>query len=139
MIFVPVVLRPPLWQRLMPTVALLVLSVMAGGAGVDLGGWLLPAAVGAASLGMGLAVRSVMLRVEARADGLVLVNWFRTVHLPWGEVARCGSDEDGLWVRRRDGSELRASSFQHGHTAIVIARAPAEAAAARLENMRKRR
>ncbi len=133
-----VVLRPPLWQRVMPTVALLVLAVMAFGAGIEQGGWWLPAGFAAAVLGLVGAARSVTLRVEARPDDVMLVNWLRTVHLPWSEVARCDYDGDGLWIRCNDGSELRSSPFQHGHTALAFARTPAKEAAVTLENIRKR-
>ncbi|MCU7728373.1 PH domain-containing protein [Actinoplanes sp. KI2] len=133
------ILRPPLWQRVMPTVALLALSLISAGAGADRGGWLWPVSFALATVGLVGVGRSLALRIEARPEELVLVNWFHTVHLPWAQVARCGFDTDGLWVRRDDGREVRASCFQHGRVAFDFARVPAKTAAARLEQIRKQR
>jgi hypothetical protein len=109
------------------------------GVGLDGGGWWLPVSLVIAAAGVGLAVRGWLLRVEVHPDELVLINWFTTVRLRWHDVARCGHDGDGVWVRRADGRELHASAFQHGHRAMRFARQPALDAAARLEKIRKRR
>ncbi|XVU29911.1 PH domain-containing protein [Actinoplanes sp. CA-054009] len=133
------ILRPPLWQRALPVVGLLCLAALVVGAGVDLGGWV--AAFGAAVVPVAVAgmVRGWALRVEAGEGGLVLVNWGRTVRVPWVEVARVGHDSDGVYLRRRDGREVRASAFQHGSRAFGFAREPARVAARRLEELRRRR
>lgn len=132
------VLRAPGWQRALPAAAFLM------GAGVSLAGigdagpwW--PACLAAAMTAAAGGMRALRLRIEVRPDGLVLVNWVRTVRVPWPEIARIGHDDDGLWVRRRDGTEVRASAFQHGSRAFGFAREPARAAAARLERLRGRR
>lgn len=114
-------------------------TAVLAGAGFDRGGWLLPFSLAAAALTAAAAARSWALRVEVGHKEVVLVNWLRVVRLPWSEVARCGHDEEGIWVRRVDGSEVRASAFQHGHRALGFAREPAAAAAKRLETIRRKR
>ncbi|GIE85857.1 hypothetical protein Are01nite_23370 [Actinoplanes regularis] len=119
--------------------AMLGLSAIAAAGGVDQGGWVLPVGFAGAAIGMVGAARSLMLRIEVSPDGLVLVNWFRTVHLPWAQITRCGCDSDGLWVQLIDGGLVVSSPFQHGSQALGFARRPAETAAARLEKIRRKR
>ncbi|WP_250038392.1 PH domain-containing protein [Paractinoplanes maris] len=119
-------------------IGLVALAVSLIGAGVDRGGWLLTAAVPVASVAMAGAGRSWALRVEAQPHGIVVVNWFRVIRLWWPDIARCGTDDEGLWVRRADGSEVRVAAFQYGSRALTFARRPSAAAAAELERLRKR-
>ncbi|GLW35069.1 hypothetical protein Areg01_80050 [Actinoplanes regularis] len=119
--------------------ALLGLSVMTAAGGVDEGGWLLPVCFAGAAVGMVGAARSLALRIEVHPDELVMVNWFRTVHLPWTRIARCGCDEDGLWVRQNDDGLIRSAPFQYPSVTFGFVRRPAETAAARLEKIRRKR
>ncbi|WJK40656.1 PH domain-containing protein [Solwaraspora sp. WMMA2056] len=135
----PVALYPPVWQRLMWFLALSAASACLLAAAVDEEGWTVLAASSGAAVTFAAAARSVFLRVEAHPEYVVLVNWLRAVRLPWPEIDRFGHDDEGLWVRRRDGTELRASAFQHGHSSPGFTRPPVVAAATRLEKIRRRR
>ncbi|BCJ47268.1 hypothetical protein GCM10010168_71430 [Actinoplanes ianthinogenes] len=115
------------------------LSAVLIAVGVRRGGWALPLSLVAVAAALVGAARGWVLRIEAGPQRLVLVNWLRVVAVRWAEVARCGCDDDGVWVRRVDGSEVRASAFQHGSRALRFARKPAVAAAAELERIRRRR
>jgi hypothetical protein len=126
-----------MWQRVVFLIGMFAVAVSLIGGGVDRGGWMVPASVPVASAAMAAAYRAWVLRIEAQPQGLVVVNWFRLIRLWWPEVARCGTDDDGLWVRRTDGSEVRAAAFQHGGRAFTFARKPAAAAAAELERLRR--
>lgn len=108
-------------------------------AAVEEGGWTRLAASSGAAVTFAAATRSVFLRVEVHPQHIVLVNWLRAVRLPWPEIDRFGHDYQGLWVRRRDGTELRASAFQHGLTALGFSRRPTAVAVTRLEEIRRRR
>lgn len=135
---VPVVLRSVTWQRVLAPAVLVAFTVLALPSALPAGGGWLGLPILAGGAGVALAVRCWTLRVEIGPAQLLLVNWFRTVRLPWGEVVACGHDDTGIWVRRTDGTEVRASAFEHGRRALSVARRPAEAAAARIDIMRTR-
>lgn len=132
MVSVIVVVRPPLFRRLLVPVGLAVVVALVAGAGVGGGGPLLLAVLPVTVAAVVAGVRAWALRVEAHAERLVLVNWSVTVRMPWAEVARCGADERGLYVWRADGHEFRSSAFPRGTGA-------ARAAAAELEGLRRAR
>jgi hypothetical protein len=72
---VSIILHSPTWQRAIPPAALSALAVLSIAAGIDQGGWLLPAGVAAAVVGIMGAVRGWLLRIEIHPQELTLVNW----------------------------------------------------------------
>ncbi|MFN8074817.1 MAG: PH domain-containing protein [Kineosporiaceae bacterium] len=135
----PVVLRPPAWQRVLNPLAALVPGSMGVTWCAITGGWWWAAAVPLAAAVVVLAWRFWTSRVEVHADELALVNWFRTLRLPWDQVARVDTTSDGVCVLLRDGRFFSVSAFQHGHEALGFARAPARQAARRLDDIRRER
>lgn len=134
---VPVVLRPPLWQRLLnPLAALLPGTLGVTWCAVTGGAWWAAAVPLALAAGW-LSWRLWAARVEVHPDELVLVNWFRTLRLPWGQVRKVDTDADGVCVALRDGRIVSVSAFQHGHEALGFARTPARRVAARLDAIRR--
>jgi hypothetical protein len=131
------VLRPPVWQRVISAVALAATAAVLVLGGLGEGGWILPPALVGAAVMLAVTVRSWLLRVELDADSLVLVNWLRTVRLPWAEVVRCGQDAEGIWVRRHDGHQLRVSAFQQ--SARRAFNPPLTDTVNRIEKYRKKR
>jgi hypothetical protein len=88
--------------------SVLALGLLVGG--IDEGGLLLPASVAGAVAVLGLFWRWDRMRVELGTDAVVVVNFWRTVVLPWAEVARFGYDV-AAWVERRDGRRLGITPF----------------------------
>ena len=80
---------------------------LAAGAVVD-GGWTGLAAWAGAAVALASAVHTMMVRVEVHPGQVVLVNWLRVVRLPWSEIERFDHDQEGLWVRRRNGIDAVA-------------------------------
>ena len=131
------VLRPPTWLRLLcaAPVAALAGGLVAGG--IDEGGWLLGACCTGAVALVGVGVRSWQLRVEVDHE-LTVVNWSRTLRIPWPEVKRFGHD-GGVWVRRRSGRRHDVGAFPAVTGALrSVDRRHREVAAA-LEEIRERR
>lgn len=126
-----------MWQRVMFPVGMLALALLLIGGGVERGGWLLPVSVLVATAGMAGAYRGWALRVETQPHGIVVVNWFRVIRLWWPQIDRFGADDEGLFVRKTDGAEVRVAAFQHGSRAFAFARSPAVTAAAELERLRE--
>jgi hypothetical protein len=134
-----IVLRPPVWYRIVTLVVLIATAGVLGVGGAVEGGWVLPVAFLGAVLALAAGVRYWILRVELHLDSLVVINWLRTVRLPWTAVARCGHDFQGVWIRLDDGHLLRVWAFQHGSRALLVFHGPAIDAATRIEKYRKKR
>ncbi|MEV6487130.1 PH domain-containing protein [Actinoplanes sp. NPDC051633] len=108
----PIVMRAPMMRRVFHAVVSLLGSI--GGAF-----WITPVSwttVSAtiATIGfLAVAVRLWFLRVEVHPGDLVLVNWIRTVRVPWRTVDGFRHNDRGIWVRRTDGADVRMSAFDH--------------------------
>jgi Bacterial PH domain len=109
---VPTVMRAPMMRRVFHAVISLLGSIGAAF-------WIIPVSwttVSATPATIGflfVAVRLWFLRVEAHPRDLVLVNWIRTVRVPWRAVDGFRHDDRGIWVRRTDGADVRMSAFDH--------------------------
>jgi hypothetical protein len=134
---VATLLRPTMVQRVTSAIGCAAVSGMATTVAVTSPDFLLPVWIVIAVVTLPAAVRMWFLRVEIHPGELVVVNWIRTYHVPWTSVGRVEADDDGLLIRRRAGTDLRASAFQHDYRAFEAARRHSRAAAARLESARK--
>ena len=105
--------------------------------GFDEGGWALGACLAAAVLVGGVAVRNWLLRVELDHE-VTVVNWLRTVRIPWSDIERFRYDS-GLWVRRRSGRQDPIAAFPAVLGALDSADRRGRAAAAELEAIRQSR
>ncbi|MFC6007780.1 PH domain-containing protein [Angustibacter luteus] len=132
------VIRPPLWQRLIQLLALLGFGVLllAVALSRDTPARYL-AEIGAAACFFA-AARGWTLRVVVGQEHVFLVNWFRTVAIPWREIQRFGYDGT-VWVRCRDSRTHTVSAFSDSGRALAYARRPGRLAAAELEQIRKQR
>ncbi|MBB2948437.1 hypothetical protein FB565_008220 [Actinoplanes lutulentus] len=137
------VFRPPLWLRVVQLILFGGLALALTGGGLEEGGWVLPLALTGSVLTLACGARLWVIRIILYADRLLLINLFRTVVLPWGEVAKAGHDEQGLWVRDRDYHEYRPTALQVTSEAFAFVQratlADARAAAARINRIRKKR
>ena len=99
------VVRPPVWQRIVCAGPLAgPAAVLAVGGGQE-DGWLRLLSLAGVPVLPLIAHRGWQLRVEL-GDGVSIVHWLGTVHVPWADVERFGYDDtSGVWVRRRDGRE----------------------------------
>lgn len=131
------VFRQPLYLRVICAAAPAFLGVGLVVGGVQERGWLRILCVTGAALVVLAATREWQLRVEV-GDGVTIVNRLATVHIPWSEVQRFGYD-GGLWVRRRDTRQHYASAFSFVPGSLPSASERGRDAAARLENIRKKR
>lgn len=106
------VMRAPLVRRVVYSVGSLVASVIS--ALLLFGdGWLaVPTAVFGVVL-LAAVVRVWFLRVEIHPDELVLVNWFRTVRVPWSAVEEFRHDHRSISVRLTDGAEFPMTAFTY--------------------------
>lgn len=132
------VIQLPRWYRIMcsvPTLGLVPLCVLGGLAD---GGWVLVLGVAGAVAVVAVVWRNWRLRVELDTE-VTVVNWLRTVRVPWSEVARFGCDYGSCWLRRRDGREHSLSAFSITGTAPAFIRRLADEAVAQLESARKKR
>ena len=102
------------------------------------GGWVLAAALPGAVLVTAVFWRTDRLRVELAADGVVVVNFWRTVALPWAEVERFGYDS-GAWVRTRAGQDHPITAFSPPPGALASVDRRNQAAVRAMERVRKRR
>ena len=131
------VLRPPSWLRLLCAAPMTVLSGVLVAGGIDEGGWLLGVCLAGAGAVLLVGARSWLLRVEVGHE-VTIVNWLRTLHVPWSDVERFGYDS-GLWVRRRSGRQHDIAAFPAVPGALPSADRRGRTAAAELEAIRKRR
>jgi hypothetical protein len=102
------------------------------------GGWVLAVALLGAALGTAVFWRADRLRVDLAADGVVVVNLWRTVALPWEEVERFGYDS-GAWVRTRAGRDHAITAFSAPPGALASVERRNQAAVRAMERVRKRR
>ena len=131
------ILQPPTWQRLMVGA---IGVALAGGlvvGGVDDGGWILPAALVGSVLVLAGTWRNDRMRVELGRE-VVVVNFLRTLVLPWAEVARFGYDGEA-WVRRRDGRQYGITVFSPAAGTLPFVERSCRQAVATMEAHRKRR
>jgi hypothetical protein len=131
------VLRPPRWQRLVGSVAIASLAALLVAGEIEEGGWFLGVCLVGASAVVAVAVRNWLLRVVV-GDELTVVNWSRTLHIPWSEVERFGYDS-GLWLRRRSGRQHSIAAFAAVTGALPGVDRRGREAAVRLEAERRRR
>jgi hypothetical protein len=131
-------LRPPAGQRVLTAATGIALVAVLVLGGFDDGGWVLGAALLAAALGTAVFWHADRLRVELAADAVVVVNFWRTVALPWGEVERFGYDS-GAWVRTRAGRDLPLTAFCPPPGALASVERRNRAAVRTMERVRKRR
>ena len=131
-------LRPPVGQRLLSAAAGIGLVAVLVVGGFAEGGWVLGVALLGAALGTAAFWRTDRLRVELAADGVVVVNFWRTVALPWQEVERFGYDS-GAWVRTRAGRDHPITAFSPPPGALASVERRNQAAVRAMERVRKRR
>jgi hypothetical protein len=131
-------LRPPVGQRVLTAAAGIALVAVLVVGGLDEGGWVLGVALLGAALAAAVFWRADRLRVELSVDVVVLVNFWRTVALPWGDVERFGYDS-GAWVRTRTGRDHPITAFSAPPGALASVERRNEAAVRAMERIRKRR
>jgi hypothetical protein len=131
-------LRPPVGQRVLTAAAGIVLVAVLVIGGVDDGGWVFWAALLGAALVTAVFWRADRLRVELAADAVVVVNFWRTVALPWVEVERFGYDS-GAWIRTRTGREHPITAFSPPPGALRAVERRNRAAVQTMERIRKGR
>jgi hypothetical protein len=131
-------LRPSVTQRVLTAAAGIVLVAVLVVGGFDEGGWVLGVALLGAALGTAVFWRADRLRVDLGADVVVVVNFWHTVALPWGEVERFGYDS-GAWVRTRAGRDHPITAFSPPPGALASVERRNRAAVRTMERLRKRR
>jgi hypothetical protein len=131
------VLRPPFWQRVVVTAVGTVLATLLVVGGMDDGGWMLPACLFGSAVTLAGTWRQDRIRVEL-GQGVVVVNFWRTLVLPWAEIERFGYDS-GAWVRRRDRRQHAITAFSPPAGSLPFVERAARQAVQAMEDARKRR
>lgn len=116
--------------------SLLALGLLVGG--IDEGGPILPASVAGAVAVLALFWRWDRMRVELGGDAVVVVNFWRTVVVPWAEIARFGYDA-GAWVEQRDGRRLGITPFSPSPGVLPVVERRNREAVSAMEQVRQRR
>ena len=130
-------LRPPPWFRGMVSglgVAFAALLVVGG---IDEGGWLPPVCLLGSALVLAGTWRHDLMRVELGRD-VVVVNFWRTLVLPWSEIDRFGYD-GGAWIRRRDARQHEITAFSPPPGSLASAEKRCRQAVGKMEEVRERR
>ena len=131
------ILRPPAWQRLIIGALGVALAGGLAVGGVDDGGWILPACLAGSVLVLAGTWRNDRMRVEL-GRAVVVVNFFRTLVVPWSEIDRFGYDGEA-WVRRRDGRQHEISVFTPPTGSLSFVERRCQDAVRTMEAHRKRR
>jgi hypothetical protein len=129
--------RPPLWQRLVCTVPVVGQAILFGFAAPSEQGVVRPLCLLGVLAAVAVSWRGWLLRVELGED-VTVVNWIRTVRIPWAEVERFGYDL-GVWVRRRDGRQYAIAALTLDPRALPFVRRRVARTARQLETGRRRR
>lgn len=104
------------------------------------------AVAGGAALVTGVLIAALMLAVIVRSwqlklavgEDVTVVNWRRTVHLPWSDVTRFGYDRSGLWILRSNQQKVAVAAFALGR-GVPKMRLYGEAVKDQLEELRRER
>lgn len=102
--------RTPLWHRTIAVGAFLVLAGTAARTSMDAAGILRVLCLLAGIGFLAAAWRARSLRIEASDEGVLIVNWRKSVRLSWPSIQRFDY-EFGLNVLMRDGTEQQADVF----------------------------
>jgi hypothetical protein len=105
--------------------------------GVDEGGWLLPVCLLGAALVLAGTWRNDLMRVQLGRD-VVVVNFWRTLVLPWSEIDRFGYD-GAAWIRCRDARHHEITVFSPPSGSLASVARRCEQAVRTMEGIRKRR
>ena len=132
-----IVLRPPPWFRVVVGAIGTVFAAVLVVGGIDEGGRLLPRCVLGSALVLAGTWRHDRMRVELGRD-VVVVNFFRTLVLPWPEVGWFGYDGEA-WIRRRDGRQHAITVFSPPTGALASAERRCREAVGTMEAIRRRR
>ena len=106
--------------------------------GTEEGSWALPVCVAGAALILAVAGRNDRLRVELRPQDVVVVNFWRTLRIPWQQVEGFGYDS-GSWVRTTEGRQHTITAFAPPPGALPSAERWARRAVQEMERARRRR
>jgi hypothetical protein len=136
---VPRTFQLSLRVRLACSLPLVLLAGVLAAGGIDTGGvWALLGLAGAV-LVLVIVWRSWQLRVDDLGDRVRIVNWTRTLEVPWDEIDRFEFD-GGVSLRRRDLRTVPLSAFPYPSRDVFgIARGRNHAAFLALESIRKKR
>ena len=131
----------PLRVRVLCSLALLWVASGFVVLGLADSGWVRYGGVAAGCALAALVARFWRLRVVLGDEAIDIVNWLRTVRIPWSQVERFGLDVDGgAWVRRRDMRHHGISAFGAARSdPFGIIRRGNTQAVERLEAARKKR
>jgi hypothetical protein len=136
---VPVVLRAPLRLRLPNVLGFLALAVVSLGGHLQEEGPLSLLALAGSGLCVAAAARAWLIRIEMYDDRLVLVNWTRTVAIPWTEVAKSWADEKCLHIRTTDYDDYKVAAFRYDNGLYRGIRREAGQVAVRITRRQKKR
>ncbi len=69
---------------------------------------------GGAALSMLVGYRAARMRMVMGGDDVLLVGWFKSVRIPWGDVERFMLTDKGLAIKMRGGLEQPVPAFAMG-------------------------
>jgi hypothetical protein len=105
--------------------------------GIDEGGWALPACLVGGFVVLAGTWRHDRMRVQLGRE-VVVVNFWRTVVLPWAEIERFGYDV-AAWVERRDGRRQGITPFSPAPGVLPFVERRCREAVLTMEARRKQR